>query len=63
MCYMWVLFPFQIELSCGTKLQNLGSKAEGKGHKGGGGGGLVNSYTTILHFTSNKTNSVIIIDL
>ena len=38
MCYMWVLFPFQIELSCGTKLQNLGSKAEGKGHKGGGGG-------------------------
>lgn len=62
MCYMWILFPFQIELSCGTKLQNLGSKAEGKGHKGGGGG-LVNSYTTILHFTSNKTNSVIIIDL
>ena len=41
---MWVLFSFQIELSCGTKLKNLGIKAEGKGPgKGGvegtGGGG------------------------
>ena len=36
---MWVLFSFQIELSCGTKLKNLGIKAEGKGPGGGGGGG------------------------
>ena len=28
---MWVLFSFQIELSRGTKLKNLGIKAEGKG--------------------------------
>ena len=35
---MWVLFSFQIELSCGTKLKNLGIKAEGKGRGGGGGG-------------------------
>ena len=34
---MWVLFSFQIELSCGTKLKNLGIKAEGKGPGGGGG--------------------------
>ena len=33
---MWVLFSFQIELSCGTKLKNLGIKAEGKGPGGGG---------------------------
>ena len=38
---MWVLFSFQIELSRGTKLKNLGIKAEGKGPggKGRGGGG------------------------
>ena len=39
---MWVLFSFQIELSRGTKLKNLGIKAEGKGPGGGegtGGGG------------------------
>ena len=36
---MWVLFSFQIELSCVTKLHNLGTiKAEGKGGQGGGGG-------------------------
>ena len=35
---MWVLFSFQIELSCGTKLKNLGIKAEGKGPGKGGGG-------------------------
>ena len=39
---MWVLFSFQIELSRGTKLKNLGIKAEGKGPGGwgrdGGGG-------------------------
>ena len=33
---MWVLFSFQIELSCGTKLKNLGIKAEGKGPGKGG---------------------------
>ena len=33
---MWVLFSFQIELSRGTKLKNLGIKAEGKGPEGGG---------------------------
>ena len=36
---MWVLFSFQIELSCGTKLKNLGIKAEGKGPGGEGRGG------------------------
>ena len=37
---MWVLFSFQIELSRGTKLKNLGIKAEGKGpgEEGMGGG-------------------------
>ena len=35
---MWVLFSFQIELSCGTKLKNLGIKAEGKGPGGEGRG-------------------------
>ena len=40
---MWVLFSFQIELSCGTKLKNLGIKAEGKGPGGGRdrGGGVL----------------------
>ena len=33
---MWVLFSFQIELSCGTKLKNLGIKVEEKGPGGGG---------------------------
>ena len=36
---MWVLFSFQIELSRGTKLKNLGIKAEGKGPGGKGWGG------------------------
>ena len=36
---MWVLFSFQIELSCGTKLKNLGIKAGGKGPGGKGRGG------------------------
>ena len=36
---MWVLFSFQIELSCGAKLKNLGIKAEGKGPVGKGTGG------------------------
>ena len=35
---MWVLFSFQIELSRGTKLKNLGIKAEGKGPGGEGTG-------------------------
>ena len=41
---MTVLFSFQIELSCGTKLKNLGIKAEGKGPGGGeveGTGGVL----------------------
>ena len=38
---MWVLFSFQIELSCGTKLKNLGIKAEGKGPGGRDGGGVL----------------------
>ena len=44
---MWVLFSFQIELSCGTKLKNLGIKAEGKGPGGGGGGGRDGGGTAI----------------
>lgn len=54
---MWALFSFQIELSCGTKLQNLGIKAEGRGARGGL---VTSSHTTILYFTSHETNSVII---
>lgn len=57
MCYMWVLFPFQIELSCGTKLQNLGSKAEGKGHKGGEGG--VSSIHTQQFCISQVTKQIV----
>ena len=38
---MWVLFSFQIELSRGTKLKNLGIKAEGKGPGGEGMGGVL----------------------
>ena len=49
---MWVLFSFQIELSCGTKLKNLGIKAEGKGPGGGeatGGGGGTAIYGLYRH--------------
>ena len=46
---MWVLFSFQIELSCGTKLKNLGIKAEGKGPGGGEGRGGTAIYGLYRH--------------
>ena len=48
---MWVLFSFQIELSCGTKLKNLGIKAEGKGpgKAGGRDGGGTAIYGLYRH--------------